>query len=258
MGDARNSIVLLLTFTSEHEKQAGHGWGQETGEGELADEQSGDVQAKEERKEAAWDAEKNDAWKENAQPATIPEEGGAFPEAEPEPEDNSKSYADYVAEQAAKKEKSLGLQQARAPNEGAKDAKKWKSAKEITKEKEDAYFQGEEKARRERDRTRNAKERLDIDYTFKEDAETRGGRGGGRGRGRGRGDGERGDRGDFRGGRGGRGGGDRGGPRGDFRGERRGGGEFRGGRGGRGRGESGSGGGFAVNDQTAFPSLGGT
>ena len=245
--------MLLLTLNSEHDKQAGHGWGEQTGEGELADEQSGDVQAKEERKEAAWDAEKNEAWNGNAQPATIPEEGGAFPEAEPEPEDNSKSYADYLAEQAAKKEKSLGLQQARAPNEGAKDAKKWKSAKELTKEREDAYFQGEEKARRERDRTRNAKERLDIDYTFKEDTQTRGGRGGGRGRGRGRGDGERGDRGDFRGGRGGRGA-----PRGEFRGERRGGGEFRGGRGGRGRGESGSGGGFAVNDQTAFPSLGGT
>lgn len=175
---------------------------------------------------------------------TIPEEG-AGAEAEPEPEDNSKSYADYLAEQAAKKLEGLGLKEARAPNEGSKDNKKWKSAKELTKESDSDYFKGEEKNRRERDRARNAKEFLDIDYSFKEQPrESRGGRGGGRGRGRG------GERGEFRG----RG---RGGGRGD-RGDR---GEFRGGRGeggGRGRGgrEAGSGTGVAVNDETAFPSLG--
>lgn len=167
-----------------------------------------------------------------------------------------------MAEQAAKKLEGLGLKEARAPNEGAKEDKKWKSAKELTKEQTEDYFKGEEKARRERERA-SKKEFLDIDYTFKEQPRETRGRGGRGGRGRGgergdfrgdrgdRGDrperAERGDRGDFRGeyrGRG-RGRGDRGGERGEYRG-----------RGGRGRGSS-DGPGVAVNDENAFPSLGG-
>ena len=176
--------------------------------------------------------------------------------------------------------KDLGLKEARAPNEGSKENKKWKSAKELTKEEDENYFKGEEKARRQRERG-NAKQLLDIDYAFKEESrgDSRGGRGGRGGRGRGRGDGDRGDRGDrgdFRGrGRGdgdrgdrgdfrgrGRGDGDRG-DRGDFRGRGRGRGgdsrgEFRGGRGDRGRGRpQGDGAPVAVNDESAFPSLGG-
>lgn len=184
-------------------------------------------------------------------------------EAEPEPEDNSKSYAEYMAEKAAKSFEGLGLKEARAPNEGAKGNKKWDSAKEVARSQGEDYFKGEEKAGRQRDRGRNAKEFLDIDFSFKEQSRggsERGGRGG-RGRGRGgefrggdRGDrGDRGERGGFRGDRG-----DRGGDRGDFRGRGRGGrgGEFRGERRGGDRGGRGNAP-VAINDQEAFPSLGG-
>lgn len=215
---------------SDHPKQEGHGWGESTGNGEWADEKAGDAIASQEVKEAA--AEGDGA-------AEAVENGEAATAAEPEPEDNSKSYADYLAEQAAKKLESLGLKEARAPNEGAKENKKWKSAKELSKDDTENYFVGgDDKGKAARDRQRAAKEFVDIDYTFREPArETRGGRGGrgGRGRGEFRGRGDR--EGGFRGGRG------RGGERGEFRGGR-----------GRGRGDNFN---VAVNDETAFPSLGG-
>ena len=240
----------MLNCHSDHQKQVDHGWGESTGEGEYADETAGQAIANQDKKES-WDAEKNEAWAGTDQPATIPEEGAGFPEAEPEPEDNSKSYADYLAEQATKRMQGLGMKEARAANEGSKDNKKWKSAKELPKQEDEDYFKGQEKAHRERDRAKNAKQTLDIDYAFKEQPRDSrgGGRGGPRGRGRGRGDGDRPDRPD-RGDRPERGRGGRG--RGDFQGE------FRGGRGrgGRGRGD-GPGAPVAVNDETAFPSLGG-
>lgn len=223
----------------------------------MADEKAGDAIASQEVKEGGFDAGQSAAWDANAEQVNI---DGEAQEQDAEPEDTSKSYADYVAEQAAKKLESLGLKEARAPNEGAKENKKWKSAKELTKEENADYFKGEDKARRERAREAK-KEFLDIDYSFKEPRETprgRGGRGGPRGRGdrgdfrgEGRGDHRGEGRGEFRGGRGGgRGRGERGEFRG--RGDR---GEFRG-RGGRGRGSS-DGPAVAVNDETAFPSLGG-
>jgi plasminogen activator inhibitor 1 RNA-binding protein len=154
----------------------------------------------------------------------------------------------------------LGVLEPRQANEGSKQDKKWQNAKELTKSGDDeAYFEGAgEKARRERDRQRNAKEKLDLDYSFKEPS--RGGERGGRGRargdrgdrgGRGRGRGDFGDRGDREGGYRGRGDGFRG--RGE-RGER---GEYRGRGRSRGRGESGEGPAVALSDENAFPSLGG-
>lgn len=246
------------TGVAEHPKQAAHGWGESTGEGEWADEKAGDAIAKQEEKEGGWDAGgEAEAFNENAEPVAIPEGGDAIADPEAEPEDNHKSYAEYLAEKAAQKLEGLGLKEARAPNEGAKEDKKWKSAKELTKDERADYFKGEEKARRERERA-SKKEFLNIDYTFKEQPRESGGRGRGRGRG-----GERGDRGGFRGDRADRG--DRGefrgrGDRGEFRGRGRGRGD-RGDRGefrGRGRGRGGSDGpAVAVNDETAFPSLGG-
>ena len=219
-------------------------------------------------KEGGADASQNEAWNENAEPTTIPEGGAAVPEPEPEPEpeDTTKSYADYLAEQAAKRLEGLGLKEARQPNEGG-EGKKWKEAKELTKASDEEYFKGEEKARRVRESNRNAKEFLDIDYSFKEQPRESRGRGG-RGRGRGDRGGEyRG--GEYRGGehRGGeyRGGEYRGGEyrgrggRGDFggargrgnRGEHRDRGEHRG----RGRGSEVAS--IPVDDESAFPSLGG-
>lgn len=243
---------MELIVESDHPKQVEHGWGENTGKGEWADEKAGEAIASQEVKEGGWDA--------NAEATTAPEGGEAYPEQEPEPEDTSKSYAEYLTEQASKKLGELGLKEARAPNEGSKENKKWKSAKELTKEEDADYFKGEEKAKRERARE-SKKEFLDIDYSFKEQSrDSRGGRGG-RGRGRGdRGDradrGDRGDRGE-RPDRGDRP--DRGGDRGDFRGRGRGRGE-RGEYRGRGRGRGGneaSGSQLPVDDTTAFPSLGG-
>jgi plasminogen activator inhibitor 1 RNA-binding protein len=238
-----------LTTCSEHPKQEGHGWGENTGDGEWGDEKAGEAIAAQETKDAAkeggWDTEKNEAWNQDGEKVTVAEDG--FVEQEPEEEDKSKSYADYLTEQAQKKMEGLGMKEARAPNEGAKENKKWKSAKELTKADNEDYFKGEDKAKRERAREAK-KEFLDIDYSFKEAP-----RGNDRGRG-GRGRGRGGDRGDFRGDfRGGRGRGPRGEGRGAFRGEGR--GSFRGERGGRGRSDGGSG--LAVNDDAAFPSLGG-
>jgi len=230
----------------------------------LADEKAGEQIATEEIKEGGWDATENTTFNENAEAVKLGDDAAPADAAaeDAEPEDNSKSYADYLAEKAAKKLEGLGLKEARAPNEGSKENKQWSSAKEFSRQNQDeAYFVGEEKARRERERVQK-KNVIDIDYSFKEPPRESGGRGRGRGDreggrgGRGRGDREGGERrGDF-GGRGrgdregrgrGRGRGDRGGDRGDFGG--------RGGRGGARRDESGPA--VAVNDESAFPSLGG-
>ncbi|KUJ21007.1 uncharacterized protein LY89DRAFT_681639 [Mollisia scopiformis] len=220
----------------ESEKQAAHGWGATEGGAELADEQAGEAIANAEQKEAlTGDGE--------AAPATE----SAEPAAEPEPEDNSISYADYLAQQAEKKlALGAGVPEPRKPNEGSKQDKKWANAKAIAKEEEEDFVAGSGgKAKRERERKQ--KQVLEIDQRFVE-APERGGRGGFRGgRGEGRG---RGGRGEFRGGRGDgrpRGGrGEGGPPRGD-------------GRAPRGSGGSAPRGGAAnlkIEDTSAFPSLG--
>jgi len=216
----------------ESEKQAAHGWGGNDGEAELNDEQAGEAIAKAEEKEALTgdgDAAPTDA---------------AEPAAEAEPEDNSISYADYLAQQAEKKlALGAGIPEARKPNEGSKVDKKWANAKPISKEEEEDFVAGSGgKAKRERERKQ--KQLLEIDQRFVE-APERGGRGGFRS-GRGRGDGpSRGGRGEFRGR------GDRGGDRGD--------------RGGRARGDRPARGPprnnapaatINTHDEAAFPSLG--
>lgn len=173
---------------------------------------------------------------------------GADLAAEAEPEDNSKSYEQYLAEIAEKK-LALGAAplEARKPNEGSKQDKKWANAKALEKEEEEDFVAGSGgKAKRERERKQ--KQVLEIDQRFVE-APERGGRGGGfrggdRGDRRGRGDGpSRGGRGEFRG-------------RGDRGGRGRGDGSFRG-RGDRG-GPRGGSSGATINttDESAFPSLG--
>merc|ERR1711939_311367 len=168
---------------------------------------------------------------------------GAVAEADAEPEDNHKSYEEYLADLAEKKlALGAGVPEARKPNEGSKQDKKWANAKAIAKEEEEDFVAAAAgKAKRERERKQ--KQTIDIDQRFVEAPEQRGGgRGGGRG-GRGRGDGpSRGGRGEGRGGRGeGRGG--RGGP-------------SRGGRGGNSGAPRGGSAPINTNDKSAFPSLG--
>lgn len=215
------------TVGGESEKQAGHGWGANEGGAELDDEQAGEAIAKADQKDALTgdgDAAPTD---------------GAADAAEAEPEDNSISYADYLAQLAEKKlALGTGVPEARKPNEGSKQDKKWANAKPISKEEEEDFVAGSGgKAKRERERKQ--KQLLEIDQRFVE-APERGGRGGFRG-GRGRGDGPpRGGRGEFRG-RGdrgqSRGRGDRGAPRGAHRGNA-------------------GGPSINTNDTSAFPSLG--
>merc|ERR1712098_980390 len=144
---------------------------------------------------------------------------GAVAEADAEPEDNHKSYEEYLADLAEKKlALGAGVPEARKPNEGSKQDKKWANAKAIAKEEEEDFVAAAAgKAKRERERKQ--KQTIDIDQRFVEAPEQRGGgRGGGRG-GRGRGDGpSRGGRGEGRGGRGGPSRGGRGGNSGAPRG----------------------------------------
>lgn len=244
---------------NDHVKQADQSWGAPTGDSEWKDEQAGEAIAKAEEKDegaaGGWNASAapGDDWNSGAAavsteaaptadadgtaPAegTTPANAPAEPVAEPEPEDNSRSYADYLAEQAEKKLKlGGGVPEARKPNEGSKD-KKYDNAKPVAKDEQEDFFSGKsEKAKRERQR--KEKNVLDIDIKY---VEPQTGRGGGDRGGRGRG---RGDRGDFRGR--GRGRGDGFKPRTDS-----------GFRGGRGRGDGGS---VNVKDENAFPSLGGS
>lgn len=221
----------------ESEKQANHGWGAPEGGAELADEVAGEAIAKADETEAL----------------TGDAEGGPEVVAapEPEPEDNSISYSDYLAQQAEKK-LALGTLEIRKPSEGKLD-KKWANAKALSKEEEEDFVAASAgKAKRERERVAK-KTHVDIDQRFVEPAETRGGRGGGGRGGRGRGDGQSRGRGEgFRGGRGDRGGGERR-PRGDGQ-------SFRGGRGGGGQGQGGQRNNAAASlnteDPNAFPSLG--
>ena len=87
------------------------------------------------------------------------------------------SYADYLAQQAEKKMEGLGLKEARKPNEGARQDKKWQSAKAIERDDSEQYIPGAaEKAKRERDRVRNAPKRVDVDLAWKTaNPDTRGG-----------------------------------------------------------------------------------
>lgn len=240
---------------SDHVKQADQSWGAPSGEAEWKDEQAGEAIAKAEEKDegaaGGWDnsaAGGAGAGDWNSGTADIPTDADgtapvdgaaptnapAGPVEEPEPEDNSRSYADYLAEQAEKKSKlGGGVPEARKPNEGSKQNKEWQNAIPRSKNHEEEFIAGRG-AKEKKERRRNEKIRLDVDLRY---VEPNSGRGGGeRGRGRGRGD-----RGDFRGRGRGRGEGFRG--RGD--------GGFRGGRG-RGDGPS-----VNVGDENAFPSLGG-
>lgn len=268
---------MLTIIFSDHVKQADQSWGAPTGPSEWNDEKVGEDIAQAEKAAetpgTGWDnsdakADPGSGWDNSdaagagggwdasdaadaagaagfVDPDSKPNEGGAAhgntdsTQPEAEPQDNSKSYAEYLAEQAEKKLKLGGeTLQARKPNEGSKHDKKWAEAKAFAKDEEDDEYIAGKGAKEKRERQRKEKNLLDVDLRYVEPSS---GRGGERGRGGSR-------RGDFRGGERGRGGRGRGGD--GFRG--RGDGGFRGGRGGR---ESAP---VNVEDENAFPSLGGS
>ena len=240
---------MLTTSVSDHVKQADQSWGAPSGQAEWQDERAGQAIASEEQA-GGWDASDAGpidaadaaaatAADNNSEDAKTKQTAPEQPAAEPEPEEKSKSYQDWLAEQAEKKlQLNAKPLEARKANEGSKQDKKWAGAKPLQKE-EDEYVAGKGgKPKRERERVQ--KEFVDVEFTRNEPVN----RGGDRGRGRGRSDrgGSRGDRGD-RGDRGGRGRGD------GFRG--RGDGSYRGARSGRETSVN-------VSDENAFPSLGGS
>lgn len=202
------------TGVVDTEKQVAHGWGGTSGEGEWADEKAGEAIAKEDEKAEGGPID----------PDTV---NAGEPAAEAEPEDKTKSYAEYLAEQAEKK-LSLAAEKIRKANEGS--SKKFPEGKALSKDdEEDAYIAGSGgKAKRERERKQKTIVELDDARLHSAPRESFGGRGRGRGRG------------EFRGGEG-RGRGGRG------RGEARG----RGGRGGQSSAP-----GPNLTDSKAFPSLG--
>lgn len=225
------ALECELTRRSDHQKQAAHGWGEDTGAGELADEQAGDAIANAEAKdEAGWAPDTS-----GGDPAFSNGPGGAGEavgeDAAAEPEEKTKSYDEYLAEQAEKRlALGSGNLNTRKANEGSKQ--KFPTGTEVKREAEDFFVGAEEKARKEKQQ--KDKNRLQLEGQYYAAADSGDRRGGGRGRGgRGRGEG----RGEFRGDRGGRGG--------------RGRGEFRGGARGGPRG-----GGPNTNDSAAFPALG--
>ena len=171
-------------------------------------------------------------------------------DAAEEPEDNTKSYDQYLADLAEKRlALGGGTLEARKANEGSKQKFPEGKALERNPDSENFFIGSGGKTRKAKENLVK-KERLTIESQYYAPPES-GERGGGRGRGRGgRGDrGDRGGRGEFRGDRGDRGG--RGGGRGR--------GEFRGGpRGDRDGPRGGRGGGFNATDERAFPALGGS
>lgn len=238
------SINVSLMIYSDHVKQADQSWGAPTGKAEWNDEKAGaDIAKAEEKEEGAaggWDSSAgpplaDESTADGAAPGKAADASNE-PAQEPEPEDNSRSYAEYLAEQTEKKLKlGGGVPEARKPNEGSKQNKEWQKAKPMTRDEENAEYMAGKGEKAKRERQRKEKNTLDVDLRYVEPSSARGGsERGGRGRGRG-------DRGDFRGRGRGRGEGFRG--RGD--------GASRGGRGGRG-------GNVNVADENAFPSLGGS
>ncbi|KAL4970089.1 putative telomere and ribosome associated protein Stm1 [Aspergillus stella-maris] len=166
------------TGQADTRKQVNQGWGNQDGEKTWDDEKAADNIAKADENEPQTPAEESE-----------------------EPADKSKSFADYLAEKAARED--LSAKPVRAANEGAKTDKKWAGAKEFKRnEDEEAYIAGKERESKA-GKQRKEKNYLDVDMRFVEAPRTSAprGRGGGRG-GRGAGRGDRGDRGSGRGGRG--------------------------------------------------------
>lgn len=198
----------------DSEKQVSHGWGANEGGAELADEQAG---------EALANAEKD------ASAGFVATDTPATPAQEPEPEEVSISYAEYILQQQEKKAAlSAQAPQLRKPNEGGIQDKKWANAKPVVKDNAGDFVQpAGGKSKRERERRQ--KQFVEIDQRFVESSD-RGGRGSG-----------------YQGGRNGRGG------RGDGfqRGNRGGGGGYS-----SARNNSGPTTSINTNDTNAFPSLG--
>lgn len=225
----------------DHEKQAEKGWGENTGTGEWSDEKAGEAIAEAEAKDEPGftpDTTSADPAFSNGPDGPTGEDDAASAE----PENKTKSYDQWLAEQAEKRLAIGGGSLApRKANEGSKQ--KFPQGTAFQRNPEDENFMSGSGGKQRKQKEKQEKDLLVVEGQYyapiEQDRGPRGGRGGGRGRGREAG----GDRGGRGGGRGrGRGEGEsRGTPRGEHRGEHR--GVTRGG--------------LNTSDERAFPSLGG-
>ncbi|KYG41796.1 hypothetical protein M433DRAFT_147366 [Acidomyces richmondensis BFW] len=220
----------------DHEKQAEKGWGENTGTGEWSDEKAGEAIAEAEAKDEPGltaDTTSADPAFSNGPDAPTGEDDVASAE----PETKTKSYDQWLAEQAEKRLALSGGNLApRKANEGSKQ--KFPEGTAFQRNPDDENFIAGSGGKQRKQKEKQEKDLIVVEGQYyapiEQDRGSRGGRGGGRGRGR-----DGGDRGARGGGRGrGRGEGEyRGLPRGEHRGGAR--------------------GGLNTNDERAFPSLGG-
>lgn len=220
-GRGRNFDRHSQTGKTDSDKKIHQSWGGDDGNTELKTEEAATFDASAEATTGAneWGADaggladwgapadtSNDAWAapvpEGGAPAADGEvkgEGRPRREREPEEEDNTLTFDQYLAQQKDKETAIPKLESTRKANDGDDS---WKDVVPLSKnEEEDAYFVGKTKNAPKARAKKEEKVYLEIDARF--DRPDRGGRGRGRGGDRG-GDRGRGDRG--RGGRGGRGG----------------------------------------------------
>ncbi|OJJ51627.1 hypothetical protein ASPZODRAFT_127738 [Penicilliopsis zonata CBS 506.65] len=157
-GDRSRNDRQSRTGVTDTRKQVEQGWGANNGDKNWDDERAAEKIAKGDENEPQTPAEEK------------PEE----------PVDKSKSYADYLAEQAAKL--SLAAKPVRAANEGSKTDKKWTAAKEFKRDEEDEEYIKASSEKAKREKQRKEKNFVDVDMRFVE--QPRGGpapRGAGRG-----------------------------------------------------------------------------
>ncbi|SMQ45790.1 unnamed protein product [Zymoseptoria tritici ST99CH_3D7] len=148
------------TGIQEHEKQAAHGWGAETGTAEWADERAGEAIASAEAKNDAGFTPDTTG----ADPAFSTGPGGpgevVGEDAVAEPEDNTKSYTQYLAEQAEKRAALSSNLSVRQANEGSKQ--QFPEGKAFSRETEDFIAGSGGKARKAKE-AQDKKERLTLE-----------------------------------------------------------------------------------------------
>ncbi|CAA7266477.1 unnamed protein product [Cyclocybe aegerita] len=204
------------TGKTDSDKKIHQSWGGDDGNTEFKAEQAATVDAAAEVTGNEWGADTSaaadwgapaadasaDAWgappAADAAPAEADKpESRPRREREPEEEDNTLTFDQYLAQQKEKESVIPKLEGPRKANDGAEEI--WKDAVPLTKnEEEDAYFVGKTKAAPKARAKKEEKVFLEIDARF--ERPDRGGRGRGRGGDRARGAG-RGGRGGPRGGR---------------------------------------------------------
>ncbi|KAI0068352.1 hypothetical protein BV25DRAFT_1904746 [Artomyces pyxidatus] len=228
-----------MTGKTDSDKKVHQSWGGDEGNSELKAEQAGNTDAIAETTatgaDADWDgagAATDDIWNTpivdaEATPAAEGEKEGRKPrgdraEREPEEEDNTLTYEEYLAQREAASNIPK-VEAVRAANDGADDL--WKDAVQHTKktDDEDTYFVGKSKSAPKSRAKKEEKVFIEIDARFERPS-----RGGGRGRG------------------------DRGGDRSSRGGER---GRGRGARGGARPPRTNGSPAVNVDDESAFPSL---